>query len=201
LYILDMNLIRLSIILLFLSLFLPGFGFADTEGSYFRNDMWIDGLHLDTSTTQTIKVQMHNLHDVSSSSYFQLQIYYNNFGSEVCSSVYGPYDYDTNTDTMSIDLDSSQTSLSYVGYSISDSNSVDGNGCLTADSGITSNELLSNDFSGSDILFGLPSGGTTTISSSTVQTVDNPALDFFLGIFLAYLSFWIFVTAWRRRTT
>jgi len=156
-----------------------------------------DSLYYDTSISPDVIVSSGAETGDVSGQWGQVQIYYADSTFVCRNPIFVAY---LASDSDSFTLDTTRTGILEIDWEWSNTgNGVDGDNCLTGayDSGMT----MKAPGGANPVLFGVPSGGgaTTTqyvISSTTNTIVDNPALDWFLGAILFFISLvfpiWLF---------
>lgn len=175
--------------------FLPNLSFALTQetGMYYGIDNLTAELksYIDATSSIDILNAWQNLH-YPGGGYYQTQLWFDSFGSFVCGPVYGPISYEDgfatqNTDSFSL---AGHTAISQTYRLSSDSNAVDGDGCLN-----DPNHLEYDEMGGYNNLFyiGLPSSGSGSSTNSTttvfVGSFDPVPFELFLGVFLFLCGF------------
>lgn len=184
-------------LLLFIFLILcPSSTFALTQvtGLYYNNG---GQAYLDNNTNSIDFINYWRNTDFPLGGYYQTQVWFDNYGGSSCGNMYGPIALngaDNETDTFSL---AGHSSITQVYRLTSDSNSLDGNGCL--DTNINEYDELG----GSPELFiiGLPvTGGGGSATSSTATVVDNPVLDWFLGFIIFCICMIFPIWLFRKRS-
>lgn len=135
-------------------------------------------------------------------SYYQTQVWFDNYSVQECEIVHGSVALNTS--------DNSQDTISLVGHSSisevdlfqSDTNSVDGLNCFTSANATfwVTYSNFNNSLDPINILTSFPGGSaSTSVSSSSVLTVDNPAFDWFLGFVLFFMCMVFPIWLFRRK--
>jgi len=172
------------------------FGSFDYENT---NRLYIDG----TNDLPYIW-QFHN-NDFALGAYGQLQVYYDNWTTAECSTPTAvvALNADSVTDTYNLVL-TGHSGISEIDIVQSDSSAVDGDGCFTGNTLSayinTANNVIPPPDGGDFIIIGLPagsSGSQDSSSTTTLTVIDNPTLDFFMGMLLFWIAVFFFVWVWK----